>query len=93
MRTKSLVALMFAMALLILLIGDLIFPLLLIALNVQMRRIPEASIFVATFGSAIATVAVLFEVDWVLKILVFYTLSSALYALFAVMIARCGQAS
>lgn len=68
--------------------GYLLFPLIMIALYVQLRRTTQVTILFATFGSAIATVSVLFILGWELKILLFYTLSRTLYAVLVIMIAR-----
>ncbi|KAL8273261.1 hypothetical protein Esti_002762 [Eimeria stiedai] len=68
--------------------GYQIFPLLIIALSVQLRRVPEFAIVLASSGSTLMTVFILFSRGLELKVLLFFTLSRALYGAFALMIAR-----
>lgn len=69
-------------------LGHLLFPLLMIALSVQLRRIPEAAIMLATFGSVIIAMAALFVCCWEMKVVLFFSLTRLIYAAFAIMIAR-----
>ncbi|KAL8431540.1 hypothetical protein Efla_000586 [Eimeria flavescens] len=68
--------------------GCQIFPLLIIALSVHLRRIPQIAICFGTFGAACSNIFILCSMGLELKVLLFFTLSRALYGVFALMIAR-----
>ncbi|OEH79090.1 hypothetical protein cyc_06456 [Cyclospora cayetanensis] len=68
--------------------GQLLYPMLMIPLTVHLRRVPEATVLVICFGSAIVTVCIMSLAGMDFEILVFLMLSRLLFALFTIMIAR-----
>ncbi|XP_026192808.1 uncharacterized protein LOC34622619 [Cyclospora cayetanensis] len=66
----------------------LLYPMLMIPLTVHLRRVPEATVLVICFGSAIVTVCIMSLAGMDFEILVFLMLSRLLFALFTIMIAR-----
>ncbi|CDI87325.1 hypothetical protein, conserved [Eimeria praecox] len=70
--------------------SHLVIPLFTVALTVHLRRIPELTIIIASFGSAVFTVVTLALVGWDFKVMAFFMLSRSLHALFVIMLARYG---